>query len=330
MRKKRWIRLLLTSEVMSGTFSRASTSRPCSTPMPCVFLMTSRAVRGAGYWPLVALSTASRDFLNTRPRPKGVFSRTQFMAPLGLNRGGLAEWWEAFRARAAASSMRRPGGTQAETRPDLRAFLPSTVEPLRIILSDSWSPTALGRRWVPPKPGMMPSFTSTRPMLVLGLSVAMRWVHARASSRPPPRHTPSMAATEGMESLAILWRMSWPRRPASKASLGSVTPLISSTSAPAMKTSFFLLAMTRPRRRVSLATSSRVRSSSSMTQEESLFTFSPGRSNHRMPIQSGRISRLSAPMATSSPRAWPRPGRRPRRGTPCPSPGPAPPIRGGG
>ena len=50
---------------------------------------------------------------------------------------------------------------------------------------------------MPPKPGKMPSSTSGSPICVRGSSLAMRESQASASSVPPPRHTPSIAATVG-------------------------------------------------------------------------------------------------------------------------------------
>ncbi len=67
--------------------------------------------------------------------------------------------------------------------------------PETIISSARSTPATRGSRWVPPAPGRMPSFTSGRPSLASG--AATRWVQVRASSSPPPKATPWIAATTG-------------------------------------------------------------------------------------------------------------------------------------
>ena len=61
--------------------------------------------------------------------------------------------------------------------------------------SASGNPTKRGKRCVPPHPGIMPNLTSGKPILVFGLSVAKRKLHANASSQPPPTQAPSITAT---------------------------------------------------------------------------------------------------------------------------------------
>ena len=67
---------------------------------------------------------------------------------------------------------------------------------LSIISSALGRPTSLGRRCVPPNPGMTPSCSSGNPSCALG--VATRALHAMATSRPPPRARFSIAATVGL------------------------------------------------------------------------------------------------------------------------------------
>lgn len=54
------------------------------------------------------------------------------------------------------------------------------------------TPTTRGRRCVPPKPGMMPSCNSGRPILAQG--VPTRALQAKETSQPPPRHNPLRCA----------------------------------------------------------------------------------------------------------------------------------------
>ena len=61
-------------------------------------------------------------------------------------------------------------------------------------------PTARGRRWVPPAPGMMPSLTSGWPKRAL--SAAMIRSQAIATSQPPPSAKPATAAITGLRT----WR----------------------------------------------------------------------------------------------------------------------------
>jgi len=49
-------------------------------------------------------------------------------------------------------------------------------------------------------------------MEVLGDEVATRYLHARATSKPPPRQSPLMAATNGMGALLNLSKRAWPAR----------------------------------------------------------------------------------------------------------------------
>ncbi|EQD63359.1 hypothetical protein B2A_02385 [mine drainage metagenome] len=58
---------------------------------------------------------------------------------------------------------------------------------------------------MPPQPGWMPSITSGKPMRVFGSLLATRYVHASASSLPPPMQCPWIAATLGQGRLASFW-----------------------------------------------------------------------------------------------------------------------------
>ena len=63
------------------------------------------------------------------------------------------------------------------------------------------APIAFTSRTVPPELGMMPISTSGSPNIAA--ESAIRKSHASASSNPPPRHHPRIAAMVGCGSRAI-------------------------------------------------------------------------------------------------------------------------------
>ncbi|RNA07465.1 hypothetical protein BpHYR1_025323 [Brachionus plicatilis] len=76
-------------------------------------------------------------------------------------------------------------------------------------------------RWVPPAPGIMASFVSTRP--ILADEDATRISQANAISSPPPSATPSIAAiigtvleTKGPTSSCCIFALSFKSAPAQK------------------------------------------------------------------------------------------------------------------
>jgi hypothetical protein len=71
------------------------------------------------------------------------------------------------------------------------------VRAIRISSMAFASGMARGSRWVPPAPGMMAQRTSGSPNVAWG--TAMRRSHARASSMPPARQWPLMAAIMGFQ-----------------------------------------------------------------------------------------------------------------------------------
>src|SRR5215467_10597450 len=97
-------------------------------------------------------------------------------------------------------------GTTRSTRPIRSASAAGTRMPVRIISRALPRPTRRGSRWVPPPPGMMARLISVRPSCAS--SAAMRISQARASSRPPPRAKPRMAAMTGCEQRSISARKS--------------------------------------------------------------------------------------------------------------------------
>src|SRR5215471_17184587 len=117
--------------------------------------------------------------------------------------GALSAIW---RARPCAAGMSSATVTTRSTRPIRSASAAGTRMPVRIISRALPRPTRRGSRWVPPPPGMMARLISVRPSCAS--SAAMRISQARASSRPPPRAKPRMAAMTGCEQRSISARKS--------------------------------------------------------------------------------------------------------------------------
>jgi hypothetical protein len=126
---------------------------------------------------------------------------------------------------------------------------------------------------------MMPSWTSGRPIWVLGESVAIRQWQASASSYPPPTHAPWIAATTGRGKSSTSIISSCPFRLSASASTRFWSLTNSSMSAPAMNVSA-LPEMNTTARAPAFARSWVISSSNSrITPAVSLLTGSPGRSN---------------------------------------------------
>src|SRR5215831_12625675 len=117
--------------------------------------------------------------------------------------GALSAIW---RANPWAADMSSATGTTRSTRPIRSASAAGTRIPVRIISRALPRPTRRGSRCVPPPPGMMARLISVRPSCAS--SAAMRMSQARASSRPPPRAKPRMAAMMGCEQRSISARKS--------------------------------------------------------------------------------------------------------------------------
>mmetsp|Transcript_6479 Transcript_6479/g.19543 ORF Transcript_6479/g.19543 Transcript_6479/m.19543 type:complete len:307 (-) Transcript_6479:240-1160(-) len=83
----------------------------------------------------------------------------------------------------------------SSTRPREWALAPLTDLEVKMSSRPVCKPTRRGRRWVPPKPGMIPSWSSGKPILASGVHTLA--LQAAATSHPPPRATPWMAATVG-------------------------------------------------------------------------------------------------------------------------------------
>ena len=115
----------------------------------------------------------------------------------------------------------------------------------------------MARRWVPPKPGVMPRPVSGWPNTAL--SEQMRISQLMASSLPPPSAKPFTAAMTGMGRVSILRNTSLPFLPKASPS-ALVRVLISPMSAPATKLfspePVMMRARTSLRSRASMAASS--------------------------------------------------------------------------
>ena len=94
-----------------------------------------------------------------------------------------------------AASTSFSGATTASTAPSLSACWPLRSLPVVIHSSALSEPITRGRRTVPPKPGIRPSFTSGKP--IAAVVSATRKSQASAISQPPPSANPLMAAIVG-------------------------------------------------------------------------------------------------------------------------------------
>src|SRR5215813_918007 len=143
--------------------------------------------------------------------------------------GALSAIW---RANPWAAGISSATGTTRSTRPIRSASAAGTRMPVRIISRALPRPTRRGSRCVPPPPGMMARLISVRPSCAS--SAAMRMSQARASSRPPPRAKPRMAAMMGWLHRSISARKS-SRLRASRKWVGVGGSRNSRMSAPAQK-----------------------------------------------------------------------------------------------
>ncbi|BAK12063.1 hypothetical protein PAJ_1983 [Pantoea ananatis AJ13355] len=128
-------------------------------------------------------------------------------------------------------------GTASSTMPSFFACLARRFLPVRISGKAFCTPIKRGRRCVPPDPGSSPNCTSGRPIRVLSSSEQMRALQASASSSPPPRQAPWIAATTGNGNAAIAAITSCPCLASASASWALWQRSIMLISAPAIKLS---------------------------------------------------------------------------------------------
>lgn len=179
-------------------------------------------------------------------------------------------------ARAAVSRSADDACSSAQ--PIRCAVAAETGSPPVMSSTAGASPMRRGRRTVPPQPGNIPIFTSGQPIDVVGLSATTRRSHQLASSTPPPRQTPSMAATVTKGSRAR--REEFVSATAGGRDLGGGgrfdAPRSSCRSAPARNEPGFPERRTSPARSVRPARASSCPSSSSSTARESTLTLRCG------------------------------------------------------
>ena len=220
----------------------------------------------------------------TRPAPRAspsasVPSRPRSIAPLArpcATRGPRAN----VAAHSSAASSTSSGGTTRFTRPMAKASSAATWRPVMMSSLAREDPIRRGRRCVPPPPGRIPNSTSGSPSRES--SAPTRKSQARASSNPPPRAYPLMAAMVARGRLARASRARWKLAP----TVSAPAPPSSAISAPAAK-------IRRPPQRTtapggsswSAAATERICSS---TATESAFAF--GRSSRTRATPSGRRS----------------------------------------
>ena len=145
------------------------------------------------FWSAVANMAWNRRRSKCRPSARLV-SRARLTASLTIWAAGedwAAIFWAAFRASAISMSA----GTTRAASPQLSASAASMVRPVRHRSIALDLPTMRVRRWLPPRPGMMPRVISGWPNLAV--SAAMMKSQASASSQPPPRAWPATAAMMG-------------------------------------------------------------------------------------------------------------------------------------
>ena len=110
--------------------------------------------------------------------------------------GSSETGWRASRsARGTASAAATGSSSCWSISPICSASAVRMLRPSGISDSAAFMPTSRGRRCVPPDPGTTPRMTSGSPSCAVG--AAMRQRQASASSRPPPRHAPLIAAMTG-------------------------------------------------------------------------------------------------------------------------------------
>ena len=277
------IRFLQTGPTARSLTASASCLRPTSSGCPRPASITPIAASGAGKLPPVRARVMERARWKARARPKGLPSISHPAASRGRNasrRRSGGRPLSSARRRCACSMSHAPGTARA-TSPMRSARRPSSERPVRIRSRAADRPTSRGRRVLPPKPGKIPSSTSGRPIWVCGSSLATLESQANASSVPPPRHTPSIAATVGQASEASRPNAACARRTISRTLARSVTAAIAWMSAPAMNEPALPLLSTTPRSPAFFSSSESARSRSAIAASSSRLTLRSGSSMTR-------------------------------------------------
>src|SRR3954452_21389282 len=148
--------------------------------------------------------------------------------------------WEAIvSAISSARATWRPGSTTSLTRPISSASAARTSRPVSTRSSARPVPITRGSRCVPPSISGTPQRRSAQPSTAV--SVAMRRSHQSASSRPPARHQPEIAARVGFDGVNRLKPIGPSGREATESSTSGVSSgpasAIAFRSAPAQNAS---------------------------------------------------------------------------------------------
>ncbi len=247
------------------------------------------------------------------PRPIAECESTHWAAPRGRYASRRARPLRPASTftRSCARSISHAAGTERAIRPAFSARRASRARPVRIRSSATGSPIRRGSRTQPPNPGTIPSSTSGNPIWVRGSSLAIRESHASVNSAPPPRHTPSIAATVGTGRLASRPNAACARRISASACSRSVIDPIASMSAPAMNDPGLPLTTTTPVRSGRPVSEPSTDSRSASACWSSTFTRRSGWSITRWTIPPACGSRRNTLIRRAPPRT-PRPVPRPR------------------
>ena len=154
--------------------------------------MLSTILQGASC-PRALGSSRRRNAANS----SGLTSRMRSVRSLAIRSGRRSP----AARRASASAPASAGSASSSTSPSSSAREALRWAPEVMASSAACGPARRVKRCVPPAPGISPSFTSGRP--TLALAAATRQWQASASSKPPPRATPSIAATMGFVPASI-------------------------------------------------------------------------------------------------------------------------------
>mmetsp|Transcript_63815 Transcript_63815/g.75534 ORF Transcript_63815/g.75534 Transcript_63815/m.75534 type:complete len:204 (-) Transcript_63815:652-1263(-) len=155
----------LTKDSLSCSYLDRGLSRPC--------LTQSIIAYGAGYFPLVFLSTISFTFFHIMFRPTGVSSTNQFIQPFFFFFTFKLPSANCSATPIATLSNTAPSATKS-TNPIFFALSTRTSFPVSIISIAACNPTTECKFCVPPNPGSKPNFTSGRPNFVFGDALATR------------------------------------------------------------------------------------------------------------------------------------------------------------
>src|SRR3954470_18831473 len=193
----------------SSPTAASSRAYPSSTDQCCAPSIRSSATYGAGAAPCTASSTA------VRARLKIVSASDQSGAVRSSGRSASS------RAKARESSTNSTGSSDRSAMPSSATsaafsirFWRSGFETITLIAASG--PTSRGSSCVPPHAGKRPRNTSGKPKCRTAVEI-VRVLQCNASSTPPPRHAPLIAATVGKGSARRRPKSSCPARAPSTA-----------------------------------------------------------------------------------------------------------------